>query len=82
MEYAVDQLMSAASHEGLHGERRTLHAREGGWYSIEAIANAVTTVSMRKAGRVEYILSLEPLHKSPQVIHNCTGAVVQQRRVH
>ena len=82
MEHAVDQLMSVASHEGLLGERRTLHAREGGWYSSEAIANAVTTVSMRKAGRVEYILSLEPLYESPQTIHNCAGAVVQEGGVH
>ena len=81
MEHAVDQLISTASHEGLN-ERRTFHARKGGWYSSEAIATAITCVSMRKQGKVEYVMSLEPLHKSPAMIHSCVGAIVNVDNIH
>ena len=50
MEKAVDNLLETALQEGSR-EMRADHARPNGWYSSEAIANAVTTVSMQHAGR-------------------------------
>ena len=76
MEKAVDNLLETARQEGSR-EVRADHARNNGWYSSEAIANAITTVSMRNAGRVEYCMRLQPLYVTPSdTIHTCVGAIV------
>jgi hypothetical protein len=76
MELSVDNLLETARQEGSR-EVRADHARSNGWYSSEAIANAITTVSMRNAGRVEYCMRLQPLYITPfDIIHTCVGAIV------
>ena len=81
MEKAVDNLLETARQEGSR-EVRADHARANGWYSSEAIANAVTTVSMHHAGHVEYCMRLQPLYLSPSDIHGCVGAVVNINDLH
>ena len=40
------------------------------------MAKAVTSTSLRHRGRVEYIMSLEPLHVNPEAIVSAVGAIV------
>ena len=40
------------------------------------MALAVTSTSLRRAGCVEYVMSLEPLHLKPKRLHCAVGAVV------
>ena len=40
------------------------------------IGQAISSVSMRKAGKVEYVLQLRPLYVEPARIHHCVGAIV------
>jgi len=75
MEFAVEQVLQTAEQEGSR-EIRADHARADGWYSSEAIAAALTTTSMKKFGRVQYTMSLKPLYKHPEEIHNAVAAVV------
>ena len=76
MEYAVEYFLQTMRDEGSR-EIRSKHVHPSGWYSSEVLATAVTTTSMRKpAGKVEYCMLLQPLHKSPSDIHSSVGAVV------
>ena len=66
-------------------ETRAEHAKASGWYSIEVMCHAMNTTSMRVADKVEYTLSLEPLHVNPKILRddeNCVGAVVNIRNRH
>ncbi len=75
MDYAVEQYLETSRHEGTR-EVRADHAKKTGWYSSEVLATAITTTSMKKAGRVQYCMSLRPLYESPSDIHKAVGAVV------
>ena len=46
------------------------------------MAHAINTTSMRKAGRVEYVLELKSLYLQPEIIHTCIGAIVNLRSEH
>ena len=63
-------------------EIRAEHATPSGWYSSEVMSQAVNTTSMRNSGRIEYVISLEPLHVNPAIIRGCVGAVVNIRNRH
>ena len=81
MTRACDIYMQEAHQEGL-GEVRALHERAGGWYSSEVMAKAITSTCMRKHGRVEHILCLEPLHVNPALLRASLGAVVNIENTH
>ena len=81
MQFACDDYLSSSRMEGLV-EVRAEHARPSGWYSSEVMSKAVDTTSMRHAGRVEYKISLEPLHVNPSTLRDCVGAVVNIRNRH
>ena len=49
---------------------------------IEVMAHAINTTSMRKAGRIEYVLELKSLYLQPEIIHTCIGAIVNVRSEH
>jgi len=65
-------------------EKLSDHVSRGGWYSLEAMTHAINTTSMKKAGRVEYKLGLEPLHKNPDRIFSPSvmGAIVNKQNIH
>lgn len=65
-------------------EKLSEHVSRGGWYSSEVMAHAMNTTSMKKAGKVEYKLGLEPLHKNPDRIYSPSviGAIVNKQNVH
>ena len=46
------------------------------------MAHAINTTSMRKAGRIEYVLELKSLYLQPEIIHMCVGAIVNLRSEH
>ena len=46
------------------------------------VAALVELTSMHHADRVEYRVSLEPLHVNPAIIRGCVGAVVNIRNRH
>ena len=75
MQHACDDYLMASHHEGLL-EIRAEHAKPSGWYSIEVMCHAMNTTSMRVLGRVEFVISLEPLHANPNAISTSIGAVV------
>ena len=60
MEFAVENVLQTAKHEGSQ-EKRSDHVAPNGWYSSEVIAAALATTSMRRAGKVEYKMLLRPL---------------------
>ena len=68
-------LLRTAQHEG-SAEVRRAHAGPGGWYSVEVMCHALNTASMQKKGRIEHVLELRPLYLDPQLIHICSGAIV------
>ena len=81
MAHACDVYVRETLHEGFV-ESRALHERVGGWYSSEVMAKAVTTTCMRKRGRVQHIMKLEPLHANPGALRACLGAVVNLENIH
>ena len=81
MRFACDDYLRASHQEGLL-EVRAAHELPSGWYSSEVMAHAVTTTSMRHSGRVEYQLSLQPLHVNPSILHSSVGAVVNIHNTH
>ncbi len=46
------------------------------------MAHAINTTSMRKAGRIEFVLELKSLYLQPEIIHTCIGAIVNLRSEH
>ncbi len=74
-DHALEDFLAGSQHEGLH-DSRTLHCAPGGWYSSEVIGQAVTSVSLRKAGKVQYVMQLRPLYVAPSHLHTCVGAIV------
>ena len=74
-EHSLQIFLASSQQEGLH-DSPALHSRPGGWYSSEVIAQAISAISMRKAGKVEYDLKLQPLYVDPVLIHRCVGALV------
>ena len=81
MTFACNIYLQEARHEGLM-EVRGLHERAGGGYSREVMAKAVTTTCMRKHGRVQHIMRLEPLHVNPASLRTSLGAVANIENVH
>ena len=75
MDYACEEYLRASQQEG-SAESREYHVATSGWYSSEVMALAVTSTSLRRAGCVEYVMSLEPLHLKPERLHCGVGAVV------
>jgi len=75
MDRACDEYLRASQQEGSPEEPGT-HVASTGWYSSEVMACAVTATSLRKAGRVEFVMKLEPLHVCPERLHSAIGAVV------
>jgi len=51
-------------------------------YDAEVIAHAVTAVSLKRRGRVEYVMQLQPLHVNPCQIHSSLGAIVNLDNKH
>ena len=80
-EHALDGFLAGSQHEGLH-DNPSLHSAPGGWFSVEVIAHAITAVSMRKAGKVEYVMQLQPLYVEPARLHSCVGAIVNVDDAH
>jgi len=81
MVYACDHYLSEACREGLP-EKRCDHEAPGGWYSSEVLAYAVRSTPMRRSGRQEFEMRLEPLGRNPESIHRCKGAVVNKANRH
>jgi len=81
MQRACDDYLASSRREGML-EIRAEHAKPSGWYSIEVMCHAMNTTSMRVAGRVEFVLSLEPLHANPNALRTSVGAVVNIRNRH
>ena len=81
MDYACDEYLRASQQEG-SAERREDHVASSGWYSSEVMALAVTSTSLRRVGRVEHVMTLEPLHVSPERLHDAAGAVVNVGGTH
>jgi len=81
MTLACNFYLQAAHQEG-SPEARASHYRTGGWYSSEVMAQAVTTTSLTKHNRVEYAMTLEPLHVNPTTLQTSIGAVVNIGNVH
>jgi hypothetical protein len=81
MQYACDDYLASCRREGVF-EVRAEHAKPSGWYSIEVMCHALNTTSMRVAGRVEFVLSLQPLHVNPNVLRTSVGAVVNIKGRH
>lgn len=75
MQRACDDYLASTWREGLV-EVHADHAKPSGWYSIEVMCHAMKTTSMRVAGKIEFVLSLEPLHVNPNALCACVGAVV------
>ena len=75
MDYACGEYLRASQQEGSPEEPST-HVASTGWYSSEVMACAVTATSLHEAGRVEFVMKLEPLHLHPERIHSAIGAVV------
>ena len=75
MRLACDDYLASSRREGMP-EIRTEHAKPSGWYSIEVMCHAMNATSMRVAGKVEFTLSLEPLHVNPSALRTSVGAVV------
>ena len=75
MDIACDEYLRASQQEG-SPEDASDHVASTGWFSSEVLACAVTSTSLRRAGRVEYVMSLEPLHVKPERLHSASGAVV------
>ena len=80
-EHAFEDYMASSQREGLH-ETESEHRKKGGWYSSEVIGNAITTVSMRNSGKVQYVMQLRPLYEKPLYIHSCVGAIVNIDNMH
>lgn len=81
MQRACDDYLASSRHEGML-EIRAEHAKPSGWYSIEVMCHAMNTTSMRVAGKVEFALSLEPLHVNPNALRTSVGAVVNIKNRH
>jgi len=75
MDVAVTEFLARCRRDGRF-VIRAAHAKPTGWFSDEVLAEALNVVSMMKAGRIEYKMELEPLHKNPQMIHSSIGAIV------
>jgi len=75
MQNACDVYLASKRMEG-SVEIRAEHARPSGWYSSEVLGEAVNATSMRRVGRVEYIMSLQQLSVNPSILRSCVGAVV------
>jgi hypothetical protein len=71
----VEGLMTAEDKK-LEALELSRHARQDGWYSDEIIAKAVVTTSMRREGRVEFDMRIQPLSTRPHMLHAARGAVV------
>ena len=82
MQRACDDYLVSSRHEGMLEIRRAEHAKPSGWYSIEVMCHAMNTTSMRVAGKVEFALSLEPLHVNPNALRTSVGAVVNIKNRH
>ena len=80
-EQALDDYLESSQREGLI-ERRTQHQTAGGWYSSEIITHALNTISMAKAGKIQYVFDLQPLCETPHEIHACIGALVNIGNTH
>ena len=81
MQRACAVYLSAARQEG-SAESRALHVRQGGWYSSEVMAQAVTTTALEKLGRVAHVIQLQPLHVAPAALQTSIGAIVNLDNVH
>ena len=75
MNAACDEYLRASQQEGSSEDARD-HVARNGWFSSEVLACAVTSTSLRRAGHVEYVMNLEPLHVKPERLHSAIGAVV------
>ena len=75
MNIACDEYLRASQQEG-SSEDAMDHVASNGWFSSEVLACAVTSTSLRRAGHVEYVMNLEPLHVKPERLHSAIGAVV------
>ena len=75
MNAACDEYLRASQQEGSSEDARD-HVASNGWFSSEVLACAVTSTSLRRAGHVEYVMNLEPLHVKPERLHSAIGAVV------
>jgi len=75
MDDACDEYLRASQQEGSPEDARE-HVASTGWYSSEVMACAATSTSLRRAGRVEYVMNLEPLHVNPERLRSAIGAVV------
>ena len=78
MDVAVTEFLARCRRDGRF-VIRAAHAKPTGWFSDEVLAEALNLVSMMKAGRIEYKMELEPLHKNPQMIHSAIGAIVNYK---
>ena len=81
MYLAIDDYLATCWSEGLP-EVRAEHATPSGWYSIEVMSHAVTSTSMRNAGRVEFVLELQPLHVNVGALRSAVGAIVNIQNRH
>ena len=81
MARACNEYLRASRQEG-NPEFRCNHENAAGWYSSEVMAQAVTTTAMRRAGRVEHVLLVEPLQHRPEALVTAVGAVVNVNNAH
>jgi hypothetical protein len=81
LETACEWYLQAAEQEGLH-ERRRDHVKPTGWYSIHVLAQALSTTAMARAGRIEHVMSLQPLCQNPLDIRMSKGAIVNKDNEH
>ena len=81
MQHACDAYVKMRREEG-ENELHSDHARTSGWYSIEVMCHAMRLTSMRNVGKIEYELSLNPLHRDPEALRNASGAVVNLNGMH
>lgn len=78
---ALEDYLESSRREGLH-ERREDNMKPTGWYSIEVLAHAINTTSMRRKGRIEYVIELKALYLHPELIHTSSGAIVNIENKH
>ena len=83
MHFAVKEYLERAAQEG-SPELRSLHVAPGGWYSSEILAQAITSTSMNRVGKVEYCLSLASLREKPELLRTegTVGAIMNINNEH
>jgi len=83
MHFAVKEYLKRAAQEG-SPELQSLHVATGGWYSSEVLAQAITSTSMNRVGRVEYCMSLDSLRDKPGLLRaeRTVGAIMNINNKH